>query len=116
LGGCAWRRYDSGAENLTGAPVAAVIRALRDGRPVVAWIPLGASAPWTWTTPSGAVVHANHAEHAVTLTGWRQGLITYHNPWTGSVGMFTRSTFADLWQTLGDHAIAGTSMIHQGRS
>jgi uncharacterized protein YvpB len=107
------RRYDPGAENLTHARVAAVIRALRDGRPVVAWIPLGASAPWTWTTPSGTVVHANHAEHAVTLTGWRHGMITYHNPWTGSVETFSRWTFARLWRTLGDRAIAGTSMIRR---
>ncbi len=110
------RRYDPGAENLTGASVAAVIRALRDGRPVVAWIQFGESVPWIWRTPTGRLIRANHAEHAVALTGWRHGLITYHNPWTGSVDAFTADSFASLWHTLGDRAIAGSSMISDGTS
>ncbi len=110
------RRYDPGAENLTGTTVAAVVAALRAGRPVVAWVPLGVSAPWTWTSPSGATIDANHAEHAVTLTGWHDGAITYHNPWTGTAGTFTTATFAALWHTLGNRAIAGSSLINTARS
>ena len=110
------RRYDRGAEDLTGARVAAVVRALRAGRPVVAWIQFGTSVPWVWTAPSGKLIRANHAEHAVTLTGWRHGLITYHNPWTGSVETFTTGSFARLWHTLGDRAIAGSSLIKDGTS
>jgi len=105
------RRYDPGAENLTGATVAAVVAALRAGRPVVAWVQLGPSAPWEWTSPTGRTIHANHAEHAITLTGWRNGTITYHDPWTGTAATFTTASFRSLWNTLGNRAIAGSSEI-----
>ncbi|HET6850664.1 MAG TPA: C39 family peptidase [Gaiellales bacterium] len=107
------RRYDHGAENLTGGTVAAIVAALRAGRPIVAWIQLGPSAPWTWTSPTGRLIQANHAEHAVTLTGWSNGIISYHDPWTGTAATFPTATFSALWRTLGKRAIAGSSAIQR---
>ena len=105
------RRYDPGAENLTGTTVASVVSAVRHGRPVVAWIQFGASSPRTWHSPAGALVQANGAEHAVTLTGWRPGVLTYNNPWTGTRESFTVAAFVQLWHTLGDRAVALSSLI-----
>jgi uncharacterized protein YvpB len=105
------RRYDRGAENLTGTSVDRVVAAVQQGRPVVAWIQFGADAPRTWRSPAGVLVQANGAEHAVTLTGWRPGVLTYNNPWTGTRESFTVATFAQLWHTLGDRAVAVSSLI-----
>ncbi len=105
------RRYDPGATNLTGTSVARIVAALRRGRPVVAWIQFGPSIPRSWTTPTGRVVNANYAEHTVTLTGWKPGEITYNNPWTGTRETFTIAAFTHLWHTLGDRAIAGSSLF-----
>ena len=105
------RRFDPGAQNLTRHPLGALVAALRSGRPVVAWIQFGPSTPRTWTTPAGRAVHANFAEHAVTLTGWRPGWITYNNPWTGTRQTISLSGFRALWHTLGDRAIEGSPVF-----
>lgn len=105
------RRFDPGTTNLTGTSLEAVVDALRRGRPVVAWIALGPSNPVTWTAPSGATIHANWAEHAITLTGYRAGAIAYNNPWTGARERFTLAQFAAVWAVLGDRAIAGSPLI-----
>lgn len=105
------RRYDPGATNLTGTSVARIVAALRSGRPVVAWIQFGPSLLRSWTTPAGRAVNANYAEHTVTLTGWKPGEITYNNPWTGTREAFTIAGFAQLWHTLGDRAVAGSSLF-----
>ena len=105
------RRFDSGTTNLTGAPLESILDALRHGRPIVAWIALGASDPVTWRAPSGRVVRANWAEHAITLTGYGDGVITYNNPWDGGRERFTLAQFAAVWRDLGDRAIAGSSLI-----
>lgn len=109
------QRFDPGTTDLTHTSVDRVIDALRSGRPVVAWIQLGSSIPVTWKTPAGAIIHANWSEHAVTLTGWRPGTIIYNNPWTGTTEQFTITGFATVWNTLGDQAIAGTSLITNSR-
>ena len=101
------RRFDPATRNLTRHPLAAIIAALRTGHPVVAWIQFGRSVPRTWATTDGRTVHANFAEHTVTLTGWRPGRITYNNPWTGSRESTSLTRFAALWHTLGDRAIEG---------
>lgn len=105
------RRFDSGTTNLTGAPLESVLDALRHGRPIVAWIALGASDPVTWRAPSGRLVRANWAEHAITLTGYGGGVISYNNPWDGGRERFTLAQFAAVWRDLGDRAIAGSSAI-----
>jgi uncharacterized protein YvpB len=105
------RRFDPGATDLTGGPLERVVDALRHGRPVVAWIALGPSDPVTWTSPSGRTIRANWAEHAITLTGYRGGVIAYNNPWTGARAQFTLAQFAAVWADLGDRAIAGSSLI-----
>lgn len=77
------RRFQPDARNLTGTGLPGVLDALRNGRPVIAWIQLGNSLPQTWISPAGQVVRANFAEHAVLLTGYRGGTLSYNNPWTG---------------------------------
>lgn len=105
------RRFDAGTTNLTGAPLESILDALRRGKPIVAWIALGASDPVTWRAPSGRLVHANWAEHAITLTGYDGGAISYNNPWDGGRERFTLAQFAAVWRDLGDRAIAGSSLI-----
>ncbi len=105
------RRFDPGTTNLTGGSLGRILDALRHGRPIVAWIALGASNPVTWHAPSGRLVSANWAEHAITLTGYGAGVITYNNPWDGRRERFTLAQFLAVWHELGDRAIAGTSVI-----
>jgi uncharacterized protein YvpB len=108
------RRFDPGTTNLTGGSLGRILDALRHGRPIVAWIALGASNPVTWHAPSGRLVAANWAEHAITLTGYGAGVITYNNPWDGRRERFTLPQFLVVWHELGDRAIAGTSLITTG--
>jgi uncharacterized protein YvpB len=110
------RRFDPGATNLTGTSVARIAAALRAGRPVVAWVQFGPSTPRRWVTPAGRAVDANFAEHAVTLTGWRPGEFAYNNPWAGTRETFTVAGFSRLWHTLGDRAIAGSSLFERAGS
>jgi uncharacterized protein YvpB len=105
------RRFDSGTTDLTGAPLESILDALRHGRPIVAWIALGASDPVTWRAPSGRLVRANWAEHAITLTGYGGGVISYNNPWDGRRERFTLAQFVAVWRDLGDRAIAGSTAI-----
>jgi uncharacterized protein YvpB len=105
------RRFDPGAVDLTGSPLRRVVAAVKRGRPVQAWIQFGTSLPRTWLTPDGRTVHANFAEHTITLVGWRRpGMLIYDNPWDGTVSTFTIRGFARVWHVLGDRAIAGSSV------
>ncbi len=105
------RRFQPAASDLTGTGVPGVVDALRAGRPVIAWIQLGGSLPRTWVSPAGRVVRANFAEHAVLLTGYRQGVLFYNNPWTGAAESFTVGEFLPRWHLLGDRAVAGDSLF-----
>jgi uncharacterized protein YvpB len=100
------RQRDRGAENLTGRPLATMLAALRDGHPIVAWVTLGVSRPFAWHAPSGAVVHADRAEHAITLTGWSRSLIEYVDPWDGRVKTLAVADLAARWLPLGRRALA----------
>jgi uncharacterized protein YvpB len=104
------RRFDPGALDLTGTSVRRVVAAVKQGRPVEAWIQFGASLPRTWLAPDGTTVHANFAEHTITLVGWRPGVLVYDNPWDGTASTITIPAFASVWRVLGDRAIAGSSM------
>jgi uncharacterized protein YvpB len=105
------RRFDPGAVDLTRTSVHRLIAAVKQGRPVEAWIQFGASLPRTWLAPDGRTVHANFAEHTVTLVGWRPGVLVYNNPWEGTTSTFTIPAFASVWHVLGDRAIAGSSLL-----
>lgn len=100
------RQRDSGAENLTGRPLATMLAALRDGHPIVAWVTLGISRPFAWHTQSGGVVHANRAEHAIALTGWSRSLIEYVDPWDGRSKTLAVADLAARWLPLGRRAVA----------
>ena len=99
------RRYGK-FQSLTGRPVSELISALWAGRPVVAWVLLGPSAPMQWTTPRGIIVQANWAEHTVVLYGWRPGRLLYIDPWDGTRGTYSIPVFSRLWASLGRRAIA----------
>jgi uncharacterized protein YvpB len=107
------RRFQPHARNLTGTGLPGVLGALRKGRPVIAWIQLGTSRPRTWVSPAGRIVRANFAEHAVLLTGYRAGVLSYNNPWTGDRESFTLSEFLPRWHLFGDRAVAGDSLFGQ---
>ena len=99
-------RRDPGAENLTGRPFATMLAALRDGRPIVAWVTLGRSRPFSWRAPSGAKVQADRAEHAVTLMTWSPRVIGYVDPLDGKQKMIATTDLAARWIALGRRAIA----------
>ena len=100
------RRTDPLARNLTGRPLASMLAALRDGHAVVAWVTLGPSEPFTWRTPQGRLVHADHAEHAIALTGWTRNLIAYNDPWDGKRKQMAVADLAARWLPLGRRAIS----------
>lgn len=99
-------RRDRGAENLTGRPFATMLAALRDGRPIIAWVTLGASRPFSWRTPSGTLIRADRAEHAVTLTTWSPRLIGYVDPVDGKLKTAATTDLAARWVALGRRALA----------
>jgi uncharacterized protein YvpB len=107
------RRFQPTAVNLTSSGLARVVDALRNGRPVIAWIAFGPSTPVTWHSPAGRLISANWAEHTILLVGWRPGRIAYLNPWTGRPGTYTTAAFASVWHILGRRAIAGQSLLPQ---
>ena len=92
--------------NLTGRPFVRLVDALRSGRPVLTWVTLGASSPWSWRTPRGRVVPADRAEHAVVLVGWESGRVVYLDPWDGARKIEDLETFDARWRRLGQRAIA----------
>jgi uncharacterized protein YvpB len=105
------RRYDRGASNLTGRSLSQLLAALRDARPIVAWVALGKSAKTTWVTPTGRTVVADFAEHTILLSGIQGQKITYNDPWDGRRKTMTVTEFAPLWTRLGTRAIAGSSLL-----
>ena len=110
------RRFDPAAINLTGSPFAVVLAALREGRPVVAWVTLGTSRPTTWRTPTGRFVLADAAEHAITLVGVSRGVVSYLDPWDGMRKRATIDELAARYLPLGRHAIALAPRTAQARS
>ena len=105
------RHYQPSAIDLTRTSVGRVLAALDGGRPVIAWIALGASLPRTWRTPAGRIVAANFAEHTIVLNGRRGRELSYIDPWDGRRKSFTRAQFARLWRELGRRAIAGEPLL-----
>jgi len=91
--------------NLSGGPFVSLVDAVRSGRPVLAWVTLGASSPRSWRTTQGQVVRADRAEHAVVLVGWEPGLVAYLDPWDGTRKVEDLETFAARWRLLGQRAI-----------
>ena len=100
------KRSDPLAHDLTRRALATVLAALRDGHPIIAWVTLGASEPFTWRTPQGRLVRADHAEHAIALTGWTRGLIAYVDPWDGRRKLLAVADLAARWLPLGRRAIS----------
>ncbi len=105
------RRYDAGATAISGSTVEAVVAALRQARPVIVWVSLGASVPEVWRTPAGRTVRANFAEHTVVLVGARGRLLVYHDPWDGVQKTMSTSRFSDRWQLLGRRALIGSPLL-----
>lgn len=111
------RRFDRGAENLTGRPFADVVAALRAGRPVVVWLARGRSRPMMWRTPAGRQVAADAAEHAVLLVGWQKdGTLAYHDPLDGRRYEVGARALERRWRLLGGRAIAGSRLTNGGPS
>lgn len=99
------RKSGAAVDNLSRSPFVRLMDALRSGRPVLTWVTLGASSPWSWRTPRGRVVRADRAEHAVVLVGWQPGRVVYLDPWDGSRKVQDIATFDARWRALGQRAI-----------
>lgn len=99
-------RYDPGTTVVRASTFDGVLDQVRAGRPVVAWTGLGASAPWTWTTPAGRAINADRSHHTVVLAGVGLEGVTVHDPWTGAASVVSRASLAEGWERLGRRAVA----------
>lgn len=114
------------ALDLTGRPFAAVLHAVAQGRPVIAWTTVTFSVPqhWLeWDSPQGRV-RATMNEHAVLLVGYDANDVFVNNPFDGEADQAVpRMQFERSWIAMGRQAVtvaAGTirrwrSPPHRGR-
>lgn len=99
-------RYDPSMAPVRATSFEGVLSRVRAGQPVIVWTSLGASAPWTWTTPGGRVIDADRSHHTVVIAGVGPEGVTIHDPWTGSASVVTRGSLAAGWERLGRRAVA----------
>ena len=100
------RRRGLDLADLTGEPASRVYDALRQGRPVMAWIGLSDGPYETWRTPEGRQVTGNFGEHTVVLTGIRGDVLDVNDPLSGRRLRWSRDEFELMWKRLGDRALA----------
>ena len=92
--------------DLSGRPAARLYDALRQGRPVMAWIGLSDGPFETWRSPGGREVTGNFGEHTIVLTGIRGDVLTVNDPLSGNRLQWSRDEFELMWARLGDRALA----------
>ncbi|MCY0870267.1 MAG: C39 family peptidase, partial [Firmicutes bacterium] len=108
-------RYLGGsALDLTGGSFAAVLGAVAQGRPVIAWTTVTFSVPhhWLhWESPQG-FVRATMNEHAVLIVGYDAKDVFVNNPFDGEAAeAVDRARFEQSWIAMGRQAVtvaAGT--------
>lgn len=99
-----------GFSNTTGlrdADPAELYAAVRDGFPVVVWMPYAGEVRGrgTWTTPAGMEVDYILTEHAVVLAGVSDEGVTYADPYTASMQRMSYADFEAAMAELGDRAV-----------
>lgn len=91
--------------DLSRVQVEAIVRRLRAGRPVLAWIGLSEGPYRRWRTPAGRPISVNFGEHTVVLTGIRGTEILVNDPLTGRRLEWSIAEFAERWGLLGRRAL-----------
>lgn len=98
-------RYGVRLHNLSRQSVGAVVAHLRKGRPVMSWIGLSEGPYLRWRTPDGRMIGVNFGEHAVVLTGIKDGIILVNDPLSGTRQRWTISQYEAKWRLLGQRAL-----------
>lgn len=92
-------------EDLSGVPLSTIYQRLLSGRAVIAWVGLSDGPFGTWKSPKGRRIRVNFGEHTVVLRGvGRDGSLRIANPLRGTAETWSRRTFEDMWQRLGNRA------------
>lgn len=100
-------RFGVGLEDLSGGSVQEIVRTVRAGRAVMAWIGLSDGPYGEWTSPAGRQVRVNFGEHTVVLNGITDdGRLTVVNPLEGTREVWSREQFAAMWDLLDRRAVA----------
>ena len=98
-------RYGVRLVDLSRRDVSAVVARLRQGRPVMSWIGLSDGPYRRWRAPNGRPVSVNFGEHAVVLTGIRNGMILVNDPLSGTRLRWSVDEYAAKWRLLGRRAL-----------
>jgi len=101
------RRLGVSLEDLTGRSPRQIVRRLRSGHAVMAWIGLSDGPYGSWRSPAGRAVTVNFGEHAVVLTGvLADGRLRVANPLEGTRELWAPRRFVEGWHLLGRRAVA----------
>lgn len=99
-------RYGIRLVDLSRSDPVALYRRLARGIPVLVWIGLSEGPYRRWLTPTGRLIVANMGEHAIVLTGRRDGLLVANDPLYGVRTTFSHARFEELWSRLGRRALS----------
>lgn len=92
---------------LHGSDPAQLYAAVRDGEPVVVWMPYGGEVRGrgVWTTPAGLEVGYVVTEHAVVLAGADDGGVVFADPYTGTLQRMSYPAFEAAIAELDNRAV-----------
>ncbi|MBS1888914.1 MAG: C39 family peptidase [Actinobacteria bacterium] len=100
------QRHGLAMTELTGTSPRRIYAALLAGHPVLAWVALSEGPYATWTSPAGRTININYGEHAVVLTGLKEGVVAVNDPLSGERITWSTSQFEQMWAGLGHRALA----------
>jgi uncharacterized protein YvpB len=97
----------AGSTPLSEADPRELYDAVRDGFPVVVWMPYAGQIKGrgAWTTPAGKQIDYVVTEHAVVLAGVADDGVSYADPYTASLEHMSFSTFEAANAELGGRAV-----------
>lgn len=98
-------RYGIALTDLSRRDVSVIVRRLRRGRPVMAWIGLSEGPYRRWRTPAGRSISVNLGEHTVVLAGIRGSTILINDPLTGRRVEWSIGELSRRWNLLGRRAL-----------
>jgi uncharacterized protein YvpB len=92
---------------LHGSDPAQLYAAVRDGDPVVVWMPYDGQVRGrgAWTTPAGEEVDYVVTEHAVALAGVDEAGVVFADPYTGTLQRMRYATFEAAIAELDNRAV-----------
>jgi uncharacterized protein YvpB len=97
----------AGSLALHGSDPAQLYAAVRDGNPVVVWMPYGGQlrGRGAWTTPAGLEVDYVVTEHAVVLAGVGDEGVVFADPYTATLQRMSYARFEAAIGELDDRAV-----------